>query len=128
MFWVGLGSATFILLGIVTAFAPQLYRTYLLGPISPTFDNSGFSGNQIPSVLELAGAIACLFYGLILIWALLELRQKSRTALLLIQCLFTLTIIFALFRFPSGIVIALLNVLALILTNSNTVKSWVAKS
>jgi hypothetical protein len=118
MLLVGLGGATFILLGLVTAFAPQLYR-----------DSSGFtSGNQIPSVLELAGAIACLFYGLVWIGSLQALRQKSQTALLLIQCLGALNIIFSLFRFPLGLFLVLFNVLALILATSNTAKSWVAKS
>jgi hypothetical protein len=118
VFLVGLGSAVYILVGIVSAFAPQLYR-----------DNSGItSGNQIPSELELVGAIACLFYGLVGIWSLQELRQKSQTALLLVQSLATLKIIFGFFRFPLGLIFVLANILALVLARSNSAKSWVAKS
>lgn len=115
---VGLASAVYISIGIVSAFAPQLYR-----------NNSGItSGNQIPSELELVAAIACLFYGLVGIWSLQELRQKSQTALLLVQTLAILNIIFGFFRFPLGLIFVLANVLALVLTRSKSAKNWVAKS
>lgn len=115
---VGLASAIYISIGMVSAFAPQLYR-----------NNSGTtSGNQIPSELELVGAIACLFYGLVGIWVLQELRRKSQTALLLVQTLATLNIIFGFFRFPLGLIFILANVSALVLASSNSAKCWVAKS
>ena len=114
---VGLGSAIYILIGIVTAFAPQLFRDIRGVP----------SGNQIPSVLELAAAIACVFYGLVGIWSIHEIRQKSQTAILLVQSLAALNIIFGFFRFPLGLFLVLLNLLALFLARSNTVKSWATK-
>lgn len=118
LFLIGSFSAGFISVGIVSAFAPQLLR-----------DGIGLtSGPQIPSELELVAAIACLFYGLVGIWGFQELRKKSQTALLLVQSLATLNIIFGLFRFPLGLFLVSLNVLALVLARSATTKSWVGKS
>lgn len=115
---VGCGGVAYIYVGLVSAFAPQLYR-----------GRAGIaSGTQIPSVLELVGAIACLFYGFIAIWSLRAIRRKSQLALLLVQSLATLNIIFGLFRFPFGLFFVLLNVSVIVLSRSNTAKNWVTNS
>jgi uncharacterized protein YacL len=115
--FVGFACGLFILIGVVSAFAPQLFRNNLLTT----------SVDQIPSQLELVAAISCLILGLVGIWLIQELRNGSQTALLLVQTLATINIIFSFFRLPFGLFFMVFNVVALRLTRTATVKKWVSQ-
>lgn len=115
--FVGVACGLFILTGLVSAFAPQLYRNDVLTT----------SAAEIPSQLELVAALSCLALGLVGIWLIQELRKGSQTALLLVQTLATINIIFSFFRLPFGLIFIVSNVFALILTRTATVQKWVSQ-
>ena len=115
-----------LLIFIAAVFNLILGVWMMLAPIgrNPAITDASGGSYELPGFWLLVNGMLSVLLGLIYLWIGRMTLAGSAGAVVLIQLLAAINIVFALFRLPYGWLALALNILVLILVNTSAAKAW----
>lgn len=122
------GSVTFIAALLVVAAAFNVVFGIWMMISAPAITDIAGNGYEVPTFWLFMNGLLSAVLGIMYLWLARITLAGSETALVLIQFLAVLNIVFGFFRLPYGWGIILLSVLILIMVSSAQSKAWFSQT